>query len=109
MYLCDATPMSTETLSLSDLRPRLSEAIGRAHELFDRFVITRRGRAEAVLLGAEDYEGLLETLDILSDQDLVKRLAIAEGEVERGETIGFDELRQQIRSGTFGKRGQVYR
>ena len=66
--------MSTETVSLTEMRPRLSELLARAREHFDRFVITRRGRAEAVLLSADEFDGLLETLEILSDKALVKRL-----------------------------------
>lgn len=88
--------MATETISLTELRPRLSELIDRAGDVFDRFVITRRGKAEAVLLSADDYEGLLETLDILSDQDLVRRLVQAEEEIARGETFRLEDVRREI-------------
>jgi len=88
--------MATETLSLTELRPRLSEIIERAHQLFDRFVITRRGRAEAVLLSSEDYEGLLETLDILSDNELVQRLADAEEEFARGGGHSLEDVRREL-------------
>lgn len=91
--------MSTQTLSLTELRPRLSEAIDRANDVLDRFVITRRGRAEAVLLGSDDFEGLLETLEILSDQAVLERLAAAEEEVARGETVGLDQLRARLEGG----------
>ena len=53
--------VASETISLTELRPRLSELIERANERYDRFVITRRGRAEAVLLASDEFEGLLET------------------------------------------------
>lgn len=92
--------MATETLSLTDLRPRLSEAIDRAHDLFDRFVITRHGRAEAVLLGADDYEGLLETLQILSDRETVQRLLAAEEDFGKGEAIHLETLRRDLESGS---------
>lgn len=88
--------MAMETLSLTELRPRLSELIDRARDVFDRFVITRRGKPEAVLLSADDYEGLLETLDILSDQDLVRRLVKAEEEITRGETYRLEDVRREI-------------
>ena len=65
--------MATETISLTETRPRLSELVARAHGRFDRFVITRRGRAEAVLLSSEEFEGLLETLEILSDNEVSLR------------------------------------
>ena len=96
--------MATETLSLTDLRPRLSEAIDRAHGLFDRFVITRRGRAEAVLLGSDDYEGLLETLEILSDRDAVKRLVEAEEDFRGDEGVDLEVLRRRLETGSTDDR-----
>ncbi len=92
--------MPTETMSLTELRPRLSEVVERAQQFFDRFVITRHGRAEAVLLAADDFEGLLETVDILSDNELVIRLTEAEEELARGGGHSLDEVRRELRGGT---------
>ncbi len=88
--------MATETLSLSALRPRLSGAVDRAHEVFDRFIITRHGRAEAVLVGSDEFEGLLETLDVLSNHQLVQRLVQAEAEVDRGVTVDLETFRHSL-------------
>jgi prevent-host-death family protein len=85
--------MSTETISLTDLRPRISELVERAHREFERFVITRHGRAEAVLMAADELEGLLDTIDILSDRALVKRLVEAEEELLGGGGHELDDLR----------------
>lgn len=91
--------MATETISLTELRPRLSDLVDRAHEHFDRFLITRRGRAEAVLLSSEEFEGLLETLDILSDQDLVRKLVEADEELAAGGGHSLEEVREATRRG----------
>ncbi len=50
-------------------------------------------------MAAQDYDGLLETLEILSDSELVQRLVRAEAELahEGGHTL--DEVREVIRSG----------
>ncbi len=88
--------MSTETISLTDLRPRISELVERAHTQFERFVITRHGRAEAVLVAADELEGLLETIDILSDEALVKRLVEAEDELSSGGGHDLDEIRAAL-------------
>jgi len=90
--------MATETISLTELRPRLSDLIDRAHQHFDRFLITRRGRAEAVLLSSEEFEGLLETLDILSDQDLVRQLVEADRELAAGGGHSLEEIRRAMSS-----------
>ncbi|HUP42739.1 MAG TPA: type II toxin-antitoxin system Phd/YefM family antitoxin [Thermoanaerobaculia bacterium] len=89
--------MATETVSLTELRPRLSDLVDRAHERFDRFLITRRGRTEAVLLSSEEFEGLLETLDILSDQDLVRKLVEADAELAAGGGHSLEEVREATR------------
>ena len=88
--------MTTETLSLTELRPRLSELVDRANRFFDRFLITRHGRTEAVLLAAADYEGLLETVDILSDRECVQRLAEAEEELARGGGHSLEAVRREL-------------
>lgn len=89
--------MATETISLTELRPRLSDLVDRAHENFDRFLITRRGKAQAVLLSSEEFEGLLETLDILSDQELVQQLVEADKELSAGGGHSLDEVREAVR------------
>lgn len=86
--------MPTETLSLTELRPRLSAIVDRVHQALDRVVITRHGQAEAVLLSAADFEGLLETLDVLSDGELVGRLVAAEDEFARGGGHTLAEVRR---------------
>ncbi len=88
--------MATETVSLTEMRPRLSELLERAHRQFDRFVITRRGRAEAVLLSSEEFEGLLETLEILADKRMVKRLVEADDELSRGGGHSLAEVRREL-------------
>ncbi len=91
--------MATETVSLTEMRPRLSELLDRANERFDRFVITRRGRAEAVLLSSDEFDGLLETLEILSDKVLVRRLVEADEELSGGLGHSLEEVRQALAAG----------
>jgi prevent-host-death family protein len=91
--------MTTRTIPLSDQEPRLSDLVDRANEFLERFILTRKGEARAVLLAARDFEGLLETLEILSDSELVQRLVTAEAELNHGGGRSLDEVREGIRSG----------
>jgi antitoxin YefM len=94
--------MTTRTIPLSDREPRLSDLADRANEFLERFILTREGEARAVLLAAQDFDGLLETLDILSDSELVQRLVSAEAELAHGGGHFLDEVREEIRSGRRG-------
>jgi prevent-host-death family protein len=61
----------SETVPLSKAKALLSEFIRRVREEHESFAITHRGKVEGVLLSIEEYESLIETLEILSDKDLM--------------------------------------
>jgi antitoxin YefM len=61
----------SETVPLSKAKASLSEFIRRIREEHETFAITHRGKVEGVLLSIEEYESLIETLEILSDRDLM--------------------------------------
>ena len=57
------------TISLKALRPTLPKVMEQIDRRLDRYFITRRGKPVAVMLGVDDYESLMETLDILADPE----------------------------------------
>jgi prevent-host-death family protein len=61
----------SETVPLSKAKAHLSEFVRRVREEHESFAITHRGKVEGVLLSLEEYESLIETLEILSDRDLM--------------------------------------
>lgn len=67
-------PDYSETVTLSQAKARLSSLVRRVREEHESFAITHRGKPEGVLLSVEEYEALLETVEILSDRNLMARL-----------------------------------
>ena len=65
---------AAEHLPLADVKNRLSEVVERLEREHGRVVITKRGRPAAVVLSVEDLEGLEETLAILADPSLMRRI-----------------------------------
>lgn len=61
----------SETVPLSKAKARLSEFVRRVREEHESFGISHRGKVEGVLLSIDEYESLIETLEILSDRDLM--------------------------------------
>jgi antitoxin YefM len=73
------------TLPLADARAQLSKLIDQAATTHERFEITRNGHRAAVLLSADDYDTLQDTISVLSDAELLAahhagRVAIAAGD-----------------------------
>ena len=84
------------TVPLSEAKARLSEIadeVGRTHE---RVHITRNGREYVVLLAAEDLESIEATLELLSDPAAQERIRRSQGDVERGELLDEDEVRELL-------------
>ena len=86
----------TITIPLTELRPKLPKVMDRISKYFDRCIVTRRGKPEAVILSEEDYESLLDTLDILSDQKLMKDIKKAEQDLRAGKGIPWDKVKKKL-------------
>ncbi len=86
------------TITLKELRPELPEVIKKIDTKLDRYIITKRGKPVAVMMNIDDYEGILETLEILSDKEAVKRIKKAKQEIKTGEAVSLEQLRRRIES-----------
>ena len=64
----------TKTLSLKEARNQLFDIVDRAGRLSERVVVTKNGRSEAVVMGADEFESWVETLELLSNPKAVKSL-----------------------------------
>jgi len=58
----------TRTITLKALRPGLPHVTDAIESKLDRYIVTRRGQPVMMLISPEDYEGLLETIEVLSDK-----------------------------------------
>ena len=62
------------TLPISEVKARLPELVTGVEEREEEVVVTRKGKPAAVLVNYEEYERLKETIDVLSDADLMKQI-----------------------------------
>jgi prevent-host-death family protein len=86
------------TIPLAEARAQLSQLIDEVVRTHERVEITRNGRRAAVLLSADDYDSLLETLDVLGDTELMAAIREGEEELARGEVSTSDEVAADLRA-----------
>ena len=84
------------TMSLKDLRPGLPKVIARIDGKLDRYIVTRRGKPVIVMLSIEDYESLMETLDILADPKAMADLRKGEEDIRKGRTRSWAEIKASL-------------
>ena len=79
-----AMTSAAEHMPLADVKNRLSEVVERLEREHGRVVITKHGRPAAVVLNIEDLEGLEETLSVLSDPKLMRRVRQGQADIDSG-------------------------
>jgi antitoxin YefM len=58
----------------------------------DAIAITKNGVPEAVLISMKKFQGLLETVEILSDMNTMKSIRKSLKEAQKGMWVDFDEV-----------------
>ena len=84
------------TVSLKELRPELPRVIARIDGKLDRYIVTKRGKPMIVMLSIEDYESLMETLDILADPKAMADLRKGEEDIRKGRTHSWAEIKASL-------------
>jgi len=80
-------------LPLADVKARFSELVDRVERQHDRIIVTRNGRPAVVLVSPDDLESLEETLAILCDPTLMKKVRQGVADLKAGRTIPLERVR----------------
>ena len=81
---------------MTELQQELPEVLDMIESTDERVVVVRHDRPTAILLSYEDYEGLLETLDVLSQAGAREEIREAEARYASGEYLTADDLRADL-------------
>ncbi|MCC6273812.1 MAG: type II toxin-antitoxin system Phd/YefM family antitoxin [Deltaproteobacteria bacterium] len=66
--------MEAKIVPVTALRPRLLQYVGRADKFGQEYIITKNGKPSAVIMGFDEWESWKETVEILSDPKLLRRI-----------------------------------
>ncbi|MFN8167456.1 MAG: type II toxin-antitoxin system Phd/YefM family antitoxin [Candidatus Nanopelagicales bacterium] len=86
------------TVPLAEARAQLSKLVDEAMRTHERVEVTKNGRRAAVLLSADDYDSLMETLDILGDAEAMAAIRESEADIAAGRLHSVDEVEAELRS-----------
>jgi prevent-host-death family protein len=63
-----------KTLSLSEVKMKLSALVDSVHSTDEEITITKNGRPVAVIVSPDEFESWKETQAVMSDADLMKEI-----------------------------------
>lgn len=87
---------NVRTLPVSEAKQRLTLLVKSSEEMYDKYLITRNGKSSAMLMSAEEYAGLMETLDILGHRKEVRAIAEGSKQARSGKTIALSAYLARI-------------
>ncbi|HWC13870.1 MAG TPA: type II toxin-antitoxin system Phd/YefM family antitoxin [Actinomycetota bacterium] len=89
------THFVAKIVPFTEARANLTELLDDVEDRQEHVLITRNGRPSAVMLSADEYESLEETLEILQDKDLIEALRKSEDDVRAGRLTSLEDLRKR--------------
>lgn len=80
-------------LPISEVKARLPELVTAVEEREEEVIVTRNGKPAARLINYDEYERLKETLDVLSDPDLMQQIRESLADLAAGKKgLSFEEV-----------------
>ena len=77
---------------ITQAKTKLLEMVRSIHDRDDTFTITKNGVPEAVMISIKRFEGLLETIEILADQETMVQLRKSIADIKHGRIVDADEV-----------------
>lgn len=87
----------TKTIPLAEAKKSLSAIIKDVDENFDRFAITKNGVEKAIVISSEEFDGLMETLDILSCKEEKEAIVRAKRQIKKGQTVSLKDFKARLK------------
>lgn len=87
--------MNTKTiLPISEARKNIFDIAEAVQKPGLHYTFTEKGRPKAVLMSADEFDSLMETLEILNDPRALARIKKAEAEFAGGGYVSWDEAKK---------------
>ena len=81
-----------EYIPVTKAKANLLDLVRKIKDSDDTIAITKNGMPEVILISMNKFQGLLETMDILSDEKAMKSIRKSIREAEKGMWVDFDEV-----------------
>ena len=82
----------SKTIPLKEARAKFSSLVDRADRLSERYIVTKNGTPKAVVMGADEFESWMETLELMANPKAVKALGQGIKEAKAGKFRSFKDV-----------------
>ena len=83
-------------MSVSKVQPEIFKLLKDVSSGGEPIIITKRGEGAAVLIGEDEYNNLIATIEVLSSAELMESIRESEKEISEGKLIPYKEVFKKI-------------
>jgi len=87
-----------EAISITEAKRTLLEVARNVANTGENTILTKRGKPYVVLMSVIEYESIMETLEILSDDEAMKDIQESEKDIKAGDWVTLEELENELSS-----------
>ncbi|MBU2564011.1 type II toxin-antitoxin system Phd/YefM family antitoxin [Patescibacteria group bacterium] len=88
--------MSKKIISITEGRKNLFKIAEYVQKPATYYEFTVDGKPKVVLMSSQEFDSIVETMEILSDPQTMKNIKKAEEEHKKGEYISWDDLKKEL-------------
>ena len=85
----------SKTIPLAEAKKNLSALVKDIDEKYERYTITKNGVSKVVMLSKEEFDGFMETLDILLNREERDAIARAKAQVKKRQTVSLKRIKNR--------------
>ena len=85
-------------VTISEARARLGEITSEVTRKGRRYIVTRAGQPVALIMSVDEFEGMQETIDILSDPQAMQGIRQGERDIRAGRVYRWEDVKARLRS-----------
>jgi antitoxin YefM len=89
----------SKTVPFTEARSGLTALLDEIERVHEHVVITRNGRPSAVMMAQDEYDSLIETLEVLADHEAMADLAASQDDVDAGRVFELEHVKRARRRG----------
>ena len=90
--------MSNKTLTITQARQDLFKIADQVQKPNNYYTLSVEGKPKVVMMSFDEFDSMVETIEILSDPEILANIKEAEEEYERGECVTWEEMKKELHS-----------
>lgn len=88
--------MAKKTISITEARSELFNIADDVQKPDTQYVLTREGKPAVVLMSADEFDSIMETMEILSDPKIMRDIRQAEKDYREGNYSSWEEVKKEL-------------